>query len=117
MSLNSLIQLDAAAFVNSDDFAETVTYTKTNGNTRQISAVVVRDPPARLDSRGVVVTPRLEVYVANSATTGISGAELDTGGDTITVAVRPGGIPQALSINLSTASDSQDAGILQLDLR
>ncbi len=95
MTLAARIATDAASvFLNSDHFAETVTYyPQRYGLTtspRTIKAVVTRNQVSTFNPDEQLV-PEFEVRVANSSTTGISSSELNTGGDTIKLAVRVGG--------------------------
>jgi len=68
---------------------EQVTYKKSSGATRVIWALVNRDYDRDLDMN--ITSPIISVVVANNATVGILDTELDTGGDSISVAVRPSG--------------------------
>jgi len=112
--LDDVIAFDAEhAFA--DTFGEPVTYTKRSGASRVITAIVTRYPPAPAgaDYR----QPAMDVSVVNSATTGISAAEVDFGGDTIAVALKPGGAARAYKIH--QPADGQphvDAGMLRLEL-
>ena len=94
MSLADRIVTDAGTvFLNSDHFAETVTYYPhrfgTAATPRSIKAVVIRNQVSTFNPDEQIV-PEFEVRVANSATTGISSDELNTGGDKIKLAVRIG---------------------------
>ena len=94
MSLADRIVTDAGTvFLNSDHFAETVTYYPHRfgaaATPRSISAVVVRRQVSTFAPDEQIV-PEFEVHVANSSTTGISSSELNTGGDRIGLAVRIG---------------------------
>jgi len=93
-------------------FGESVTYTPLNGSARVITAVVDREPPAPAGSP--VSEPRIEVTVYNDATTGISTAELNTGGDMLTAAWRIGGDEQARRI---VGVVQQDSGMVTLEVR
>jgi hypothetical protein len=115
--LNDVLASDAAAFADPDfGFGEPVVYTKRGGVTRTINAVVYRTPPVTYDQG--VKSPALQIDVANSATTGISTAEIDYGSDTITVAQRIGGAAKAFQIHQPADGQSdQDAGMLRIELR
>ena len=97
-----------------DTFAESVTYYPKAGGSRAISAVVTRQQPAEVDGAPHGHAPKLSVHVINDATTGISSAELDTGGDEINVAVRTGDTATRRRI---TKIISIDAGMMELELR
>lgn len=106
----------ATVFCNSDEFAETVTYKPRGGGTRAIKAVVDRNPPAYKGPSGKIVTPVLAIRVPNSATTGISSAELDTGGDKVSVAKRIGETAEDLPVHVPQNGTTHDAGRLTLEL-
>lgn len=95
MSLADRIVSDAGnVFLNSDHFAETVTYyphrfPPSAGTSRSIKAVVVRNQVSTFNPDEQIV-PEFEVRVANNSTTGISSSELNTGGDQIGLSVRIG---------------------------
>lgn len=95
MTLKQQILADAVSvFTNLDEFAESVVYRNRQSKvipvTRTIKAVVIRLGTIESAESGGASTPAFEVHVANSATTGISSTELDLGGDTIELSVRPG---------------------------
>jgi hypothetical protein len=103
------------------EFAETVTYTpfapSVSNATRSIQAVVFRLPPAPANADPNWVTPKMVVHVANSSTLGISSAQIDTGGDTLTVAYRPGETATAIPIALPKGTaPGMDAAMLTIEL-
>ncbi len=89
MSLRDSIQTDAAIFVRSTEFGESVIYRPRQKSERTISATVFRQVAESIEdeNRSSVV---FEVHVINSTTTGISSEELDLGGDAIDLADRTG---------------------------
>jgi hypothetical protein len=111
MSLADRIASDAGSvFLNSDHFAETVTYyphryRNATRSPREIKAVVVRNQVATYNPEETIMV-EFEVRVANSATTGISSSELDTGGDQIELAARVGETPTKRSVQYLTEHDS-----------
>jgi hypothetical protein len=110
MSLADRIVTDAAGvFLNSDHFAETVTYHPhrfgTPATPRTIKAVVIRNQVSTFGPDEQIV-PEFEVRVANNSTTGISSEELNTGGDMIKLAVRVGETPTKRSVQLLSEHDS-----------
>ena len=120
MSLANRIVTDAAAvFLNSDHFAEDVTYYPHRFHTaavrepRSIKAVVIRNQVSVFNPDEQILT-EFEVRVSNSATAGISSAELDTGGDQISLAPRVGETPVKKSIQYLT---EHDEGMLVLICR
>jgi len=118
MSLADRIVTDAnSVFLNSEHFAETVTYYPhrfgTAATPRQIKAVVIRDQVAVFNPDEQIV-PEFEVRVANDSTTGISSDEINTGGDMIKLAVRVGETPTKRSIQYIT---EHDEGMLVLICR
>jgi len=98
------------------EFGESVTYTPTGGApaARSITAVIDRRQPGPLDGVPHGGGPDLTATVKNDVTTGITAAEVDTGGDTISVARRIGETPVARRI---TKIISQDSAMLTLELR
>jgi hypothetical protein len=121
--LNSQLQADAAfimADVDAIPGSEEVVYTKPDGTTRTINAVVQRDPPGRVTPGGELVLPKLSVTVANDATYGITSAEVDArGADRITVAERIGQTAKAFAVYVPEAGAGpwHNAGFLTLELR
>lgn len=118
MTLAARIITDATGvFLNSDHFAETVTYYAhrfgTAATPRSIKAVVIRNQVSAFNPDEQIV-PEFEVRVANNATTGISSTEINTGGDFIKLATRIGETPQKRAIQLVT---EQDEGMLVLICR
>ncbi len=113
MSLkDSLVSDMTGVFLNTDDFAEEVIYTNVDGEQRTIKAMVFRDP---VQNDLNVPQPKLRIIVANDSTSGISSDELDTGGDTITVAYRKGEDAQEFGISRSPTG-GEDEGGLKLEL-
>jgi len=120
MSLSDRIVSDAAnVFLNSDHFAETVTYYPHRFHTaavrepRSIKAVVIRNQVSVFNPDEQILT-EFEVRVANSSTTGISSAELDTGGDKMELAAKIGDTASKRSIQYMT---EHDEGMLVLICR
>lgn len=114
MSLSDAIQDDASTvFVSTSDFAEAVTYVPSSGSTRSINAVVIRQTVAQVPEGGFD-TPVFEVHVANSATLGVSSAELNVGADAISIPVRIGDTATARTI---VRLIDHDAGMLVLECR
>ena len=119
MTLHDTILADASVvFTSTDDFAEWVVYTphqkfgQAVPTPRSIKAVVIRDQITSLD--GDTVSPVWQVHVANDATLGISSAELDLGGDKITLPPRDGLEAKSRSI---TQLLIQDHGMLVIECR
>ena len=119
MTLADRIVSDASSvFLNSDHFAETVTYyphryRSAARDPRSIKAVVIRNQVSVFTPDEQVMV-EFEVRVANSVTLGITSAELDTGGDEISLAERIGDTPRRRSIQYMT---EHDAGMLVLICR
>lgn len=120
MSLADRIVTDAGAvFLNSDHFAETVTYYPHRFHTaavrepRSIKAVVIRNQVSVFNPDEQILT-EFEVHVANDSTTGISSDELDTGGDQIELQPRVGETARKVSIQYLNEHDS---GMLVLTCR
>lgn len=87
MTLKSKIQEDAKiAFLNSDEFAEMITYTPNGGSPKAIKALVVRERlQADGPDQGRVLNRQAEIYVANDAVEGI--ASVDKGNDSVSFPV------------------------------
>lgn len=113
MTLKQTISDDATSvFLNTDEFAEVVAYGASGAvSRRSIKAVIFREALGGSEESGGVVTPTFQVHVANSATTGISSAEINLGGDVIDIPVRDG---VAASSRRIVAIIDQDEGILVL---
>jgi hypothetical protein len=109
---------DAALFLT--DFAEAVIYKPRPTLAvpapapRTIQAIVDRNPPAFLMEADGFSVPTIHLVVRNSASAGISSAEVDTGGDQVDVPVRLGEAAVTKSI---VRIVQQDAGILRLEVR
>ena len=95
-------------------FGETVTYKPLAGGSRAITAVVNREGVGAVDGLPHGQGPLVSVIVANDAVTGISTADIDTGGDKVTVAWQIG---ETATDRRITDILSQDAGMLELELR
>ena len=112
MALDLLDDMDACFGVG--DFDEEVTYVPLTGDQRVIRAVVTRNVPEPIAENKKTSSPVLIVEVRNSATLGISSAEIDLGGDKISLPVRVGKTAESRPI---TQILSQDTGTLRLELR
>lgn len=87
MGLRELLAADAAAFVNTEDFGETVTYFDGGiGEGREISALVFREEPGAEQGFGRI--HKAIVSVRNSAELGVSSPQVDS--DEISVVLREG---------------------------
>lgn len=94
-------------------FAETVTYYPIGGGSREISVIVERDEPAKLEGAPHGVSHKAVIQVANDATTGISSDEVNTKKDQVELAVRIG---QAVQKRLISKILDQDAGMMRLEI-
>ena len=96
-------------------FGESITYLPSKGGSRQIQAIIDRDPPAILDAAGNAVLPLATIRVNNSCRSGIASSEVDTGSDEIEFPLKIGeAIPKRFSIMQMM---NQDAGITVLAVR
>jgi hypothetical protein len=68
--------------------AKTVTYTPRSGSPRTIDAIVEYPGPESIGEFEGGSAPLLDILVANNSTEGIDSAEVDTGGDKITLPKR-----------------------------
>lgn len=96
-----------------DEFGETVIYKPRGGGSRTITAIVNRPAAGRIDGLPHGTGPHLTIDVYNDSSTGISAAELDTGGDKVNLAVRWGDTPQDRVISKLAG---QDAGFIRLEV-
>ena len=87
MTLKSQFPEDAKdAFLNSDEFAESITYTPNGGSPKVIKALVVRERlQADGPDQGRVLNRQAEIYIANDATEGVTS--VDKGNDTVSFPV------------------------------
>lgn len=87
MTLKSKLPEDAkTAFLNSDEFAESVTYTPNGGSPKVIKALVVRERlQADGPDQGRVLNRQAEIYIANHTTDGVTS--VDKGNDTVSFPV------------------------------
>ena len=95
------------------DVGETLTYRPRAGGTRSITGIIERDPPETLPQSPRGIAESMTIHVVNSATTGISSGEIDTGGDKIDVPVRFGETAKTRTI----IGFEHDAGMLRLEVR
>lgn len=77
MTLKTQLSIDTVKiYLNSDEFAESITYTPEGGGPKSIKAVIVRE---RLDPGSENVSRSLrnqaEVYIANDETAGITSID------------------------------------------
>ncbi len=114
MAFKSDLAQDAAkTFLNSDEFAEEITYTPKGGVAKVVKAVVNRKriDPASEDA-GRILINQCEIFIANDAVSGI--AVINKGGDVVSLAEVIGGT----QIDWIVADIlSQDEGVWQLLLQ
>lgn len=114
MAFKSDLAQDAAkTFLNSDEFAEDITYTPKGGVAKVIKAVVNRKriDPASEDA-GRILINQCEIFIANDAVSGI--AFINKGGDLVSLAEVIGG-PQIDWVVADILA--QDEGVWQLLLQ
>jgi hypothetical protein len=103
------------------EFGESVVYTPAspdvNNQERTINAIVERTAPAPIRAQENWTPPRMVIRVANDAVKGVTPAQLDTGGDTITVSYRRGEGAKPFRVGLAAQGEFCDAGMLVLELR
>ena len=87
---DQMTQDSVKAFLNTYEFAETITYTPKNGTAKAIKAVINRKRinPAGEDV-GRVLVNQSEVFIANDDTNGVSS--INKGGDIVSFAESAGG--------------------------
>jgi len=101
-------------FLNSDEFAETITYFLAGGGRRSIKAIVDRNPPAIYDAAGDVVLPQFMITIHNNCTTGIEADEVNTGGDEVELIVKDGDLKPTRKTVMHMAG--HDLGVIELAL-
>lgn len=111
MTLRDMIETDAALFVSTSDFGESVVYRKRNNTTRTINAVVIRQVAELISDEENRALTVFEVHVINDSTTGIATSEIDLGGDAIEIADRVGKLARPRSI---IQIQDQDEGMIVL---
>ena len=94
-------------------FGEPVTYHPKGGGTRDIIAVVDRNPVASITGLPHGNTPRMLVVVKNDSDDGISSSEVNTGGDKVNLSVRIGDTAQQRRINSIVWND---IGMMHLEV-
>jgi hypothetical protein len=108
---------DAVNMMDTDGFAETIGYTPVGGVLVDIPAVVRRMTPIPNPASGQDIQPRAIIVVANAAPpAGISSASLNTGGDTVTLALRIGGTVETHRVKLPKTMEPNDPGCLTLEI-
>jgi len=96
------------------EFGEPIIYRPRAGGSREITAIVEREPPAIFDAAGNVVLPQFVIRVRNSCRTGIDSSEIDTGGDQVSFVGKIGEvIPKTFSVGQVL---SQGGGVLRFSV-
>lgn len=77
-------------FLNTDEFADTVSYTPKGGVAKSIPAIIERQPISPdEEGRGRILGKEAVITIHNDATNGV--ASVDTNGDAVTFPALPGG--------------------------
>lgn len=112
--------LAADAEAQMDQWGEEITYTPRTGAERSMLAIVTRKVPREVGPQSEAVRPAITIEVLNRATAsgtdgygGISSAEVNTGGDKVTVAEHIGGTARAMAV---LGIVDQDEAMLTLEL-
>ena len=108
---NGLLSDEADTFLA--NFGEAVTYHPKGGSTRDIIAIVDRNPVASITGLPHGNTQRMLIIVKNSADDGISSSEVNTGGDKIALDVRIGQDDQQRRV---TSVVWNDVGMMHLEV-
>ena len=96
------------------EFGEPIKYLPAGGGSRDITAIVDREPPAELEGMPGAHASRLVISVANDSTDGISSSEINISKDKAELTVR---INETAVQKLITKIISQDAGMMKLEVR
>jgi hypothetical protein len=84
---------------------ELIVYTQTDGTSRQIAALVDRMSPEMAGIDGLGETQVMEITVENDDASGIAAKDLNCGGDTVTLAIRAEGTPEAVLVRAIVEQD------------
>lgn len=115
-----MLAADAEAMLT--EWGEEITYTPRGGDARTILAIIDRDVPRDVGGAGEsVIRPAMTIEVLNRSTAtadddfgGVGSDELDTGGDTVTVARRIGETARVMRLAQML---EQDEAMLTLEVR
>ena len=91
--------------------AKTITYRPRSGASRSIESIIEYPGPGGIDGLSGGSRPLLDIYIKNDSTSGISSAEVDTGGDKVEVPLRIGLTAARVRI---TKIVTQDKAILHI---
>ncbi len=108
---NGLLSGEADTFLA--NFGEPVTYHPKGGSTRDIIAIVDRNPIASITGLPHGNTPKMLIIVKNDADGGISSSEVNAGGDKVALSVRIGETAQQRRI---TSVVWNDIGMMHLEV-
>lgn len=97
-------------FLNSDEFAEFVTYTPKNSSLKSIKAVVNREPMRIVGGSRQVAVGVVEIEVANDATYGVTTVKESH--DIVTLPYKVGGTPEDFVVQKILG---QDEGMWRLE--
>ncbi len=90
MSFKDQLASDASGvFLNTDEFAEPVTYTPKGGSPKVINAIVDRQRVSPDQNTDHAILNQIEITIANSVTSGV--ATINKGGDKVSLPERIGG--------------------------
>lgn len=110
--LNSILATQADNFIEQCG-SETIAYQPKGGGSRSISAIIDRNPVSGVPGSPHGRSPKFLIFVKNSTSTGISSAEVNTGGDKISFEPRIGEAAQSRSIQ---AVQWHDTGMMYLEV-
>jgi len=86
--------------------AKTITYLPRGGGSRNIEAIIEYPGPGAIGGMASSGSrPIMDIYIENSSTSGISSAEVDTGGDKLDVPLRFGLTAARVRITRIVAQD------------
>ena len=85
--------------------AKSITYYPRGGGSRSIEAIIEYPGPAAIGDLAGGSRPIMDIYIENSSTSGISSAEVDTGGDKLDVPLRFGLTAARVRITRIVAQD------------
>lgn len=92
MTLRESIRSDVlGVFLQTDEFAELISYFPRAGGEKSIRAIVDREPVAIYEADGSVLVPKFTIEICNCCTSGMAAKSIDTGGDYVEMIAREGG--------------------------
>lgn len=103
--LDQQMQDDQLAFLNSDEFGESVTFYPYGGTSRTITVIVNRDAPPTQDEFDSNLREVMLVSIANHATRGVTSSSYSSR-DEIALSFRPGETAKRYLLGMPVSIDA-----------